>query len=82
MMQNTLDIDSSGGYGMNINHPPFDDVRVRRAMQLALDLEALNDSLYGGLGLTTPSGLVGKAFPGFFCPICGVARPAPGRLWL
>ena len=68
VMQNTLDIDSSGGYGMNINHPPFDDVRVRRAMQLALDLEALNDSLYGGLGLTTPSGLVGKAFPGFFVP--------------
>ena len=56
------------GFAMNVRKAPFDDIRVRTAMQLALDLETMNDTLFGGLGDTTPYGLVGPATIGFHTP--------------
>ena len=51
--------------GINTTVAPFDDVRVRRAMQMALDLDTMNDSYYKGLGGTTPRGFVGRKFPAY-----------------
>ena len=34
---------------LNSSRPPFDDVRVRRAMQMALDLETINTLYWGGV---------------------------------
>ncbi|MGY1755229.1 ABC transporter substrate-binding protein [Blastococcus sp. SYSU D01042] len=45
---------NTGGSNINTGKAPFDDVRVRKAMALALDQEALIDVL-GGTGLTPPS---------------------------
>jgi peptide/nickel transport system substrate-binding protein len=45
---------NSGGSNFNTSKPPFDDIRVRKALALALDQEALIDVL-GGTGLTPPS---------------------------
>ena len=39
---------------MRVDQPPFDNVKVRRAMMMAIDLEEINESLYAGLG-TYPS---------------------------
>ena len=45
----------------NVNNPPFNDIRVRRAMQMALDLETINATFFGGLGDPTPNGLIANS---------------------
>ena len=55
-------------FAMDVRKPPFDDIRVRTAMQLALDTETINDTLFGGLGDTTPYGVAGPATIGFSTP--------------
>lgn len=50
-------------YAINENIKPFDDVRVRKALQLAIDRKTLLDKLYNGLGSLEngifPKGLLG-----------------------
>ena len=59
---------STTSFGMNVMKPPFDDVRVRKAMQLAIDIETLNNALFGGLGDMTPRGILGGDTVGFHVP--------------
>lgn len=50
-------------YSINQNIKPFDDVRVRKAFQMAIDKETLLDKLYYGKGVVAngiiPPGLIG-----------------------
>ena len=52
----------------NVSNPPFDDIRVRKAMQMALDLETINDTFFKGRADTTPHGQLGDSLKGFFIP--------------
>ena len=48
---------------LNVAEPPLDDVRIRQAVQMAIDRQKLLDELYGGDGELTdgiyPRGLIG-----------------------
>jgi peptide/nickel transport system substrate-binding protein len=55
-------------YNMKCNAVPFTDIRVRKALQLAVDLKAINDSIYGGMFDPTPAGLIHPMFTGWTTP--------------
>ena len=59
---------SQNSYAIDASKPPFDDVRVRKAMQMALDLEGIDRSVYKGTSAWQPQGLVGEGVSPYFTP--------------
>ena len=57
---------SETALGFDAVNPPFDDLRVRKAMQMAIDPEAMNNAYFKGLGVATPHGWVRR--PGYNIP--------------
>ena len=51
---------SNAGMTYNLTNPPYSDIRVRKALQMALDLETINDTYYKGLAVVTPQGSMGN----------------------
>ena len=51
---------SNNSMGMNIQLPPFDDIRVRKALQMALNLEETNEAMYGGFADIIPQGQLSR----------------------
>jgi ABC-type transport system substrate-binding protein len=49
---------SNNSMGMNIQLPPFDDIRVRQAAQMAMDRHAWNQAMSGGEGFPYRGSLV------------------------
>ena len=62
----TLYTRSNDTWGMNVQEEPFDDIRVRKAMQMALDLETANTTFFKGLAEMTPYGQ--NRLPGLYVP--------------
>lgn len=61
----TTEIADAGGgqmFAMNLRRAPFDDDRARRAVRMALDLEAMNTVIYNGDG-QVPESLFAETSP-------------------
>lgn len=48
----------SQNIGIRLDLAPFDDIKVRKAMNMAVDREAIAEGYYGGTAASTPSGIV------------------------
>ena len=65
----TFDFRAGTGFVFNnINNSPFNDIRVRQAMQMALDLETINETFFSGMGDATPNGLMSNSKAGVGTP--------------
>ena len=52
-------------YGINTRKAPFEDIRVRKAISLAIDREMLVDSVLHGLAVPATHGVVAPGFAGY-----------------
>jgi peptide/nickel transport system substrate-binding protein len=52
---------------LRVDKAPFTDIRVRKALQMAVDLKTIAQSFYGGYVDSTPAGLFQLA-PGYYYP--------------
>ena len=64
----TMSYRSESSWSLNSQLPPFDDVNVRHAMQMALDLDEINESFWLGYADTTPQGFLGVGMIGYVTP--------------
>ena len=55
-------------FAMNVSQSPFDDIRVRKAMQMAQDLETVNNAYYKGRAKWIPQGVIGDGVVDYFVP--------------
>ena len=56
------------GLAMNLAVEPTNDIRVRHAIQMALDVEAINDSYWQGTGRATPEAYTAVDLVGYSPP--------------
>ncbi len=56
---------------MNVTKPPYDDIRVRHGMQMALDLESMNNTYFKGYADIIPRGKIGREMAGYHVPGSG-----------
>ena len=54
---------SDNGFGMNTEKPPFNDIRVRKAMNMALDFETIHYTYFKGWGSWIPQGVIDSGVP-------------------
>ena len=57
---------SNDSFSLDVRKPPFDDINVRHAMQMALDNETSAATLWSGRADPTPFGLIGVK--GYYIP--------------
>ena len=55
-------------FAFSLNKEPFDDLRVRQAMQMALDHETINNTYFKGYGNWVPQGRLSSDMTGYTTP--------------
>ena len=59
---------STTSFAVNSQAPPFDDVRVRHALQMAINLDEINDILHHGYADTIPQTYLSSTLVGYVVP--------------
>jgi len=59
---------ANNAYVFNTTQPPFDQVNVRKAMQMALDLDTINKTYFSGFADVTPQTIIGTVQKGYGVP--------------
>ena len=59
---------SENSYAFSLNKEPFDDLRLRQAMQMALDHETINNTYFKGYGNWVPQGRLSSDMTGYTTP--------------
>ena len=59
---------SETAFNFDNQKPPFDDIRVRRALGMAIDFESIAENYMQGWGDASPVGGIGKAVLGYYMP--------------
>ena len=59
---------SDNSYGFSLTQEPFDDLRVRQAMNMSLDHETINATYFKGYGNWEPQGILSSDFTGYTTP--------------
>ena len=59
---------SDNSFGFSLTKEPFDDIRVRQAMQMALDHETINTTYFKGYGNPVPQGPLAGDITGYSVP--------------
>ncbi len=59
---------STGGIQIRCDKAPFTDIRVRTALQMAIDLDTIAKTFYGGTTEGIPYGLIGPLLPDYYTP--------------
>ena len=59
---------SNNSFAFSLTKEPFDDIRVRQAMQMALDHETINNTYFKGYGNWVPQGWVSSDMTGYATP--------------
>lgn len=56
---------NTNGLFVRLDQSPFNDINVRKAMQMAIDRKALAEGYYGGIIESTPCGAIHPSFKGY-----------------
>ena len=59
---------SDNSFGFSLTKEPFDDLRVRQAMNMSLDHETINNTYFKGYGNWEPQGLLSSDMTGYTTP--------------
>ena len=59
---------SSDAITYRLDQTPFSDIKVRKAMQMSIDLQTIAKTYYGGFVDGTPYGIITPALKGFYIP--------------
>lgn len=68
LMQTNILADSAMGFQIRCDKTPFTDIRVRKALNMAIDRKTIAETYYGGVTEGIPYGLIGPNLPTLYTP--------------